>query len=324
MRARLILSAVCGLLVASQTLRAQDRYINANGVRLRYIEQGTGEPVVLVHGFGNSIETWTNSGIVQALASSYRVITFDERGHGRSNKPHDPRAYGREMTDDIVRVLDRLGIDRAHVVGYSLGGHLVSQLLTLHPERFLSATLIAGAGRLSWDSVQAHAAEVEATEVERDCVSRTLLFRLTSPAARPSEDSLKAMSARCLADSTQDRFALAAITRSRAGQVIAPAAAAAVRVPTLGIVGSDDPMRAGLEELVRLRPSVKLVVVDGATHAGARGILRWPETTAALREFLALARRTSRATPASAERQLAALPAPSIVSTLDSCPSPTR
>ena len=287
MRARLSLSALSGLLVASASLSAQDRYINADGVKLRYIDQGTGAPVVLVHGFGNSLETWTSSGIVQALASSYRVIAFDERGHGRSDKPHDPRAYGRQMTSDIVRVLDQLGIDRAHIVGYSLGGHLVSQLLTLRPERFLSATLIAGAGRLSWDSVQARAAEVEATEVERDCISRTLLSRLTPPAGRLSEDSLKAMSGRCLADSTQDRFALAAITRARAGQVIAPAAAAAVRVPTLGIVGSDDPMRVALEELVRLRPSVKLVVVDGATHGGAQGILRRPETISALREFLA-------------------------------------
>jgi pimeloyl-ACP methyl ester carboxylesterase len=297
MRARVILSALCGVLIASQSLAAQDRYIDADRVRLRYIDQGTGEPVLLVHGFGNSLETWTNSGVVQALATSYRVIAFDERGHGRSDKPHDPRSYGREMTNDIVRVLDQLGIDRAHIVGYSLGGHLVSQLLTLHPERFLSATLIAGAGRLSWDSVQARDAEVEAAEVERDCISRTLLFRLTPPTARPSDDSLKTMSARCLADSTQDRFALAAITRSRADQVIAPTAVAAVRVPTLAIVGSSDPMRAALEELAGLRPSVKLVVVDGATHAGARGVLRRPETIAALREFLARASRTSRVAP---------------------------
>jgi pimeloyl-ACP methyl ester carboxylesterase len=294
MRARLILSALCGFLVASQSLAAQERYIDADGVRLRYIDQGTGEPVVLVHGFGNSVDTWTNSGIVQALATSYRVIAFDERGHGRSDKPHDPGAYGREMTNDIVRVLDRLGIDRAHIVGYSLGGHLVSQLLTLHPERFLSATLIAGAGRFAWDSVLAREAEVEAVEMERDCISRTLVTRLTPPTTRPPEDSLKAMSARCLADSTQDRFALAAITRSRAGQVIASTAVAAVRVPTLGIVGSNDPMRAGLEDLVRFRPSVKLVVVDGATHAGARGILRRPETTAALRDFLARTSHRSR------------------------------
>ena len=294
MRARLILSALCGSLVAGQSLRAQDRYITADGVKLRYIDQGAGEPVLLVHGFGNSVETWTNSGIVQALATSFRVIAFDERGQGRSDKPHDPRAYGREMTTDIVRVLDQLGIDRAHMVGYSLGGHLVSQLLTLRPERFLSATLLAGGGRLGWDSVLAGEAEAEATEMERDCISRTLVTRLTPRTARPSEDSLKAMSVRCLADSTQDRFALAAITRSRAGQVITPAAAAAVRVPTLGIVGSNDPMRAALEELVRLRPSVKLVVVDGATHAGPRGILRRPETIAALREFLGRTIRGSR------------------------------
>jgi pimeloyl-ACP methyl ester carboxylesterase len=57
-------------------------------------------------------------------------------------------------------------------------------------------------------------------------------------------------------------------------------------VPTLAIVGSDDPMKAGLDALVRMRPSVKLVIVDGATHAGPRGVLRRPELIAALRQFL--------------------------------------
>jgi pimeloyl-ACP methyl ester carboxylesterase len=64
------------------------------------------------------------------------------------------------------------------------------------------------------------------------------------------------------------------------------AAAASVVVPTLAIVGTDDPMKAGLDTLVRIRPSVKLVVVNGATHAGPRGILRRPELLAALHGFL--------------------------------------
>jgi pimeloyl-ACP methyl ester carboxylesterase len=287
MNTRLLVSSLGWLIVASHGVRAQDRYVDAQGIKLRYIEQGAGEPVVLVHGLGNTVDTWTSSGIVQALASTYRVVAFDARGHGKSDKPHDPRLYGREMTNDVIRILDHLGIQRAHIVGYSLGGHLVSQLTTLRPERFLSATLIAGAGRLAWDSVRAREAEVEAGERERDCISRTLLFRLTPLTARPSEDSLKALSARCLADTTQDRFALAAITRSRSEQVITPAAVAAVTVPTLGIVGRDDAERVGLEALVRLRPEVRLIVVDGATHGGPRGILRQPETVAALREFLA-------------------------------------
>ena len=264
---------------------AQDKYFDAGGVRLRYVEQGVGVPVVLVHGFANTADIWSANGIVQALARDHHVIAFDMRGHGKSDKPHDAARYGREMGLDVVRLLDHLGIRRAHIVGYSLGGHVVSQLLTLRPERFLSATLIAGSGRFGWDTAQAREAERDASEMERDCISRSLMVRL-APAgfALPADDSLKALSAACRR--TQDPLALAAVTRSRADHVMTPASAAAVTVPTLAIVGTDDPMKAGLDALVRLRPSVRLVVVEGATHDGARGVLGRPELIAALRDFL--------------------------------------
>jgi len=267
---------------------AQDKYFDAGGVRIRYLEQGSGEPVVLVHGFGNTAEIWSANRIVQDLSRNYRVISFDLRGHGKSDKPHDAARYGREMGLDVVRLLDHLHIQKAHIVGYSLGGYIISQLLTLRPEQFLSATLIAGAGRFNWDSTRAALAETEAVERERECISRSMLFRLAPPnAPHPSEDSLKVLSAKCFADSTQDRLAFAAITRSRADQAMTPAATAAVTVPTLAIVGTDDPEKAGLDALVRLRPSVKLVVVSGATHGGPRGVLGRPELRSALREFLA-------------------------------------
>jgi len=120
--------------------------------------------------------------------------------------------------------------------------------------------------------------------MERECISRSLMTRLAPPGLTPpSNDSIAVLSASCLA--TQDRFALAAVTRSRVDHVMTPAAAAAVTVPTLAIVGTDDPMKAGLDSLVRIRPSVRLVIVTGATHAGPRGILRRPELIAALRDF---------------------------------------
>jgi len=276
------------LALAPAPCLSQDKYFDAGGVRLRYIERGAGEPIVLVHGFTNTAEIWESNGIVQDLSRNYRVITFDARGHGKSDKPHEPARYGREMPLDIVRLLDHLGIARAHVVGYSLGGHITSQLLTLHPERFLSATLIAGSGRFTWTPVDAEEAEADAREREKDCINRSLMFRLAPPnAPRPSADSLKVLSKNCFADTTQDRFAYAALTRARADQLITPAAVAAVTVPTLGIVGTEDPMKAGMDALVRIRPSVKLVVIEGATHAGPHGILARPELIAALRSFLA-------------------------------------
>ena len=273
--------------VPAQSL-ARDKYFDAAGVRLRYVEQGAGEPIVLVHGFANTAEIWANNGIVQDLARNYRVIAFDVRGHGKSDKPHEAARYGREMALDVVRLLDHLGIQRAHVVGYSLGGYIVSQLLTLHPERVLVGDAHRGLWpirlgrrpRASWRKSRRANASASASVDRCSFVSRRSTrrgrLRIVS----------RSLSAKCFADSTQDRFALAALTRSRADQAITPAATAAVKVPTLAIVGTDDPERAGLEALVRIRPSVKLVIVDGATHAGPRGILGRPELIAALRAFL--------------------------------------
>src|SRR4051812_8406507 len=85
-------------------LSAQDQFFDAAGVQLRYVDAGAGEPVVLVHGLGNSVETWTEPGVVQELAKHYRIIAFDLRGHGRSSKPHDAKAYGHEMGEDIIRL----------------------------------------------------------------------------------------------------------------------------------------------------------------------------------------------------------------------------
>jgi pimeloyl-ACP methyl ester carboxylesterase len=84
-----------------------------------------------------------------------------------------------------------------------------------------------------------------------------------------------------------DRFAMAALTRSRADLVVSPQQIAAIQVPTLGIVGSLDDAKASMERLKTLRPDMKLVFVEGATHTGELGILAWPETVAEIRAFLA-------------------------------------
>ena len=288
MNLRIGVVAASALLIAPANGSAQDRYFESHGVRIRYVEQGAGEPLVLLHGLGGSIETWTSTGILQKLAQDHRVIAFDLRGHGKSSKPHDPQSYGREMGLDVVRLLDHLGIARAHVAGYSLGGMLLSQLITLHPDRVASASLIAGPGIFAGSAGSANNWEQRAREFESECVSRSLIVSLApSDGPAPSEDRIRELSKECFADSTRDRFATAALMRSRGDNDIAPAAAARVTVPTLGIVGSADPMKHGMDSLVAIRPSVKLIVLDGATHAGPRGILTRPELVPALREFIA-------------------------------------
>src|SRR5438046_199275 len=84
------------LLLTSSVLpqAAQDRWFDSNGVQIHYIEQGSGEPVLLIHGYTRSIETnWLQTGVFQNLAKDHHVIAFDLRGHGKSGKPHDPALY---------------------------------------------------------------------------------------------------------------------------------------------------------------------------------------------------------------------------------------
>jgi pimeloyl-ACP methyl ester carboxylesterase len=169
-----------------------------------------------------------------------------------------------------------------------MGASITAQLLTTHPERFITATLGGAAGRFQWTPEDAAHYEQEAAEKERDCVSRSQIHRLAPLGqAKPSDEEIRQRSAACMADPNQDRVALAALHRALGEQAFTPAQAAAVKVPTLGIVGSLDPYLRSFRELQRLRPDMRLVVVDNASHGGEAGAMRRPEFVAAVREFIA-------------------------------------
>jgi pimeloyl-ACP methyl ester carboxylesterase len=157
-------------------------YFDSAGIKIRYEEQGQGEPVVLVHGYMGCLEDWFEGDVFPRLARSHRVIATDCRGHGRSDKPHDPVQYGREMGHDITRLLDHLSLRRAHIVGYSMGAHAVVQLLSTSPQRLATATLIGAPGRLGWTQADDRRVEVEAAEMEQGML-RSYLLRL-APTSR--------------------------------------------------------------------------------------------------------------------------------------------
>lgn len=113
-----------------------------NGLNIYYEVEGKGTPVVLAHGLSMSLEDWREYGYVESLVDKYTVILVDSRGHGRSDKPHDMTAYTRKnFALDHIAVLDNLGIDRAHFVGYSMGGFACLGAGIYTPNRCLTLSI---------------------------------------------------------------------------------------------------------------------------------------------------------------------------------------
>jgi pimeloyl-ACP methyl ester carboxylesterase len=268
---------------------AQDKYADLNGVKIRYIDRGKGEPIVLLHGGTSNLESWVRSGVVPNLEKDFRVIAYDARGAGKSDKPRDPSAYGRQQALDVVRLLDALQIQRAHIIGFSLGGSTVAQLLTLHPERFLTATQVAAAGR-SPEAANDPRIEVEAAEIEKGCISRSRLYRQAPPNGKPTEEVYQQREKQCRADPDFNQYSTAASLRGYRDQAVTPEQMKAVKVPTLGVVGTLDHALKEMQILKKLRPDMKLILLEGVSHTGATGIQSQPELVVAIREFIAVQR----------------------------------
>jgi pimeloyl-ACP methyl ester carboxylesterase len=120
---------------------------DSGGVKIAYSVNGQGEPVVLIHGWLSSAGVnWALPGTTARLAKDFQVVALDLRGHGQSDKPTEEEAYGPELAEDVLRLLDHLKIEKAHLVGYSMGGIIAANLAARHPERVLSVTL----GGMAW------------------------------------------------------------------------------------------------------------------------------------------------------------------------------
>src|SRR5436190_343110 len=115
-----------------------------DGVEIAFLDEGEGEPIVLVHGFASTAQVnWVHPGWVTTLTrAGRRVIALDNRGHGASSKLYDPAAYhSARMADDVRALLDHLGINRADVMGYSMGARITAFFALAHPARLRRAVL---------------------------------------------------------------------------------------------------------------------------------------------------------------------------------------
>jgi pimeloyl-ACP methyl ester carboxylesterase len=241
--------------------RPTTQTFNSDGVTLSYLdvrpENPDAEPVLLIHGFASNANTnWVDTGwVAELLKARYRVVAFDNRGHGQSEKLYRLEDYGTPlMAEDARRMLDHLGILRAHVIGYSMGARISAFLALAHPERVQSLVFgglginmvrgMAGTGPI------AHALEAPSAEDVKSQAART--FRVF---AEQTKSDLKALAA-CI------RSARAPITAEAVGKIAAP---------VLVAVGDNDVVGGPAPDLAALIPGAEAFVIEGREHMKAVG-----------------------------------------------------
>jgi pimeloyl-ACP methyl ester carboxylesterase len=181
-------------------------FFDSGGVRIHYLDRGHGTPVLMIHGFGSSAEEhWVKTGMVERLARRWRVIAYDARGHGHSDKPHDPAKYGlANMRSDAVALLDHLRIARARMIGYSMGGRITLEVLMHDPQR-LSAIVLGGYGEGGQIATPGQRHRIAAALLAEDpAVIEDVLARRFRRGAERNGKDLRALAACIGAEETTD------------------------------------------------------------------------------------------------------------------------
>lgn len=237
---------------------AEEHFFQSGDVRIRYLTAGRGEPVILVHGWSASAEMW--AALMNDLSRDHEVIAMDCRGHGKSDKPHDPSQYGSEMAKDVVRLMDHLGLRKAHVVGYSMGGGIVMKVMVDYPDRTLSVVSGGSAGFRA-DQDEWDAGLIKSLETGTPLSEAMIANRPTGTPA-PSAQQREMMRQM---DAMQDSKALGAQRRGNVGLQIRDEDLRNNKVPLLVIVGSrNEPER--FQNVKRTIPHAEFMVVEGAGH----------------------------------------------------------
>jgi len=228
------------------------KFFSHDAFDIAYVDEGDGDPVLLIHGFGsNHFVNWVSPGWVKTLRDAgYRVIAIDNRGHGRSSKSYEPADYvPAKMAGDASALLDHLGVSRAHVMGYSMGARVAAVLALNAPEKV--ATLVLGGlgsgmteGVGAWDTI----ADARLTD---------------EPASIPDK---RGRMFRAFADQTKsDRRALAAcISTSR--ELLTPEQIGRITQPALVAVGTKDDIAGPPEPLAAMLPKGMAFAIEGRDH----------------------------------------------------------
>jgi len=222
-----------------------------------YLDEGAGEPILLVHGFASTKEVnWVQPGWVETLTrAGRRAIALDNRGHGASSKLYEPSAYHSEtMAEDVRALLDHLGIERADVMGYSMGARITAFLTVRHRARVRSA-ILGGLGIRLVEGVGLPESIAEALEAPSPDDVRDPTGRMFRNFAEQTKSDLRALAA-CIRGSRQT------LTRAEV---------ASIRAPVLVAVGSRDPIAGSAQALAALIPQARALDIPGRDHMLAVG-----------------------------------------------------
>jgi len=226
-------------------------------VEIAFLDEGEGEPIVLVHGFASTKEVnWVYPGWVSTLTrAGRRVIALDNRGHGASTKLYDPADYHSAiMAEDVRALIDHLNLPRADVMGYSLGGRITALLAIAHPQR-VRAAILGGIG--------IHL-------VEGAGLPQGIALALEAPTRADVTDSAGRMF-RAFAEQTHsDLRALAACIRG-SRQSLSSEEISHMAMPVLVAAGSNDLIAGSPEKLAALIPAGEALVIPGRDHMLAVG-----------------------------------------------------
>ena len=233
-----------------------------DGLRIAYERVGQGTPVVLVHGFGSSKEqNWKSTGWYGSLTEAgFCVLAIDNRGHGESDKPHDPLFYHHDrMAEDVATVMDAAGIKTAPYVGYSMGGLIGLRFLTLFPERITKLAL-GGVGETYLKGPRV--SDPERREMIADALLTDDKDSITDPRARMFRDFAEQQG--------KDRLALAACMRAMSPP-LPVTILKSFEKPILVVDGDQDFVAGPSGPLAAIFPHGSAAIVPGRDHMSAVG-----------------------------------------------------
>jgi pimeloyl-ACP methyl ester carboxylesterase len=236
-------------------------FFESAGVRIAYVdvrpETGAGDPILLIHGFAsNHAVNWVNTLWVKTLTrAGYRVIALDNRGHGESEKLYRPEDYHSSvMAADAVRLLDHLGIERADVMGYSMGARITAHVALEAPARVRSV-LLGGLGIHLVEGVGLPLGIADAMEVSS-------LAELTDPQQRMF---------RAFAEQTKSDLRVLAACIRGSRQTLSVDDVRRIALPTLVSVGTADTVAGSGPQLAALFPHGRALDIPGRDHNLAVG-----------------------------------------------------